>query len=150
MFVGSLTVPAHNIWADAAIAYQKANYPAMTLVTHQAPCRKIATPLGRRPSKCQRTPRPEGRLAFGSQGAPGAAPGVREADLPARSPSSYHQPEGNRSVPQRRIRKPLGIVAPGRSGYAMVYLSKLILDGKRDTIKQGSTSRLLASRRSKA
>ena len=27
VFVGSLTVPAHNIWADAAIAYARANTP---------------------------------------------------------------------------------------------------------------------------
>ena len=32
MFVGSLTVPLVNEWADAAIAYQKAHYPKMSLV----------------------------------------------------------------------------------------------------------------------
>jgi simple sugar transport system substrate-binding protein len=32
VFVGSLTVPLHNAWADAAIAYLQANYPNMTLV----------------------------------------------------------------------------------------------------------------------
>ncbi|HDL7485654.1 TPA: substrate-binding domain-containing protein [Yersinia enterocolitica] len=32
MFVGSLTVPLVNEWADAAIAYQKAHYPKMVLV----------------------------------------------------------------------------------------------------------------------
>ena len=32
VFVGSLTVPLHNAWADAAIAYLKANDPGMTLV----------------------------------------------------------------------------------------------------------------------
>ena len=32
MFVGSLTVPLVNDWADAAIAYQKEHYPKMTLV----------------------------------------------------------------------------------------------------------------------
>lgn len=32
MFTGSLTVPLVNEWADAAIAYQKAHYPKMTLV----------------------------------------------------------------------------------------------------------------------
>ena len=29
VFVGSLTVPLHNAWADAAIAYLKAKYPDM-------------------------------------------------------------------------------------------------------------------------
>ena len=32
VYVGSLTVPLHNKWADSAIAYQKANYPNMELV----------------------------------------------------------------------------------------------------------------------
>lgn len=33
VFVGSLTSKTHNEWADAAIAYQQANYPNMKLVT---------------------------------------------------------------------------------------------------------------------
>jgi len=32
IYVGSLTVPLHNRWADAAIALQKAKYPKMKLV----------------------------------------------------------------------------------------------------------------------
>ena len=32
VYVGSLTVPLHNLWADAAIAYQKEHYPKMRLV----------------------------------------------------------------------------------------------------------------------
>ncbi len=32
VFVGSLTSKSHNEWVDAAIAYQKANFPEMTLV----------------------------------------------------------------------------------------------------------------------
>lgn len=32
VFVGSLTSKSHNEWVDAAIAYQKANFPEMTMV----------------------------------------------------------------------------------------------------------------------
>jgi simple sugar transport system substrate-binding protein len=32
VYVGTLTTPLHNIWADAAIACQEANYPKMKLV----------------------------------------------------------------------------------------------------------------------
>ena len=32
VYVGSLTVPLHNAWADAAIAYLKENYPDMKLI----------------------------------------------------------------------------------------------------------------------
>jgi len=32
VYVGSLTVPLHNAWADAAIAYQKQKYPKMQML----------------------------------------------------------------------------------------------------------------------
>ena len=32
VFVGSLTVPLHNPWADVAIAYIQKNYPDMTMI----------------------------------------------------------------------------------------------------------------------
>ena len=32
VYVGSLTVPLHNAWADAAIAYQKEKYPKMQML----------------------------------------------------------------------------------------------------------------------
>ena len=32
VYVGSLTVPLHNAWADAAIAYLKEKYPDMKIV----------------------------------------------------------------------------------------------------------------------
>ena len=41
VYVGSLTVPLHNAWADAAIAYQKAHFPKMS------PSRPPRTSCGR-------------------------------------------------------------------------------------------------------
>lgn len=40
VYVGSLTTPLHNIWAAAAIAYQKENYPKMKLVADRFPRRR--------------------------------------------------------------------------------------------------------------
>ncbi|MBA3820440.1 MAG: substrate-binding domain-containing protein, partial [Deltaproteobacteria bacterium] len=37
VYVGTLTTPLHNIWADSAIAYQEKNYPNMKLVTDRFP-----------------------------------------------------------------------------------------------------------------
>ena len=37
VYVGTLTTPLHKIWADAAIAYQEANYPNMKLVADRFP-----------------------------------------------------------------------------------------------------------------
>jgi simple sugar transport system substrate-binding protein len=79
VFVGSLTVPLHNAWADAAIAYIKANYPGMTLVGDRYgvaedvdASRKTALDLMRA------HPNLRGILAFGSQGPIGAARAVAE------------------------------------------------------------------------
>ena len=79
VFVGSLTVPLHNAWADAAIAYLKANDPGMTLVGDRYgvaedvdASRKTALDLMRA------HPNLKGILAFGSQGPIGAARAVAE------------------------------------------------------------------------
>lgn len=37
VYVGTLTTPLHNKWADAAIAYQKEHYPKMKLVADRFP-----------------------------------------------------------------------------------------------------------------
>src|SRR5260370_23658163 len=79
VFVGSLTVPLHNAWADAAIAYIKANYPDMKLVGDRYgvaedvdASRKTALDLMRA------HPNLKAILAFGSQGPIGAARAVAE------------------------------------------------------------------------
>lgn len=79
VFVGGLTVPLHNAWADAAIAYIKANYPDMQLVGDRYgvaedvdASRKTALDLMRA------NPDLKGFLAFGSQGPIGAARAVEE------------------------------------------------------------------------
>ncbi|AOK56943.1 LacI family transcriptional regulator [Burkholderia stagnalis] len=79
VFVGSLTVPLHNAWADAAIAYLKANYPDMKLVGERYgvaedvdASRKTALDLMRA------HPNLKAILAFGSQGPIGAARAVAE------------------------------------------------------------------------
>ena len=60
VFVGSLTTPLHNIWADAAIAYQKANYPKMKLVADRFPgADEIDTALQNGARRDQDLPEPE-------------------------------------------------------------------------------------------
>ncbi|MFV0333703.1 MAG: substrate-binding domain-containing protein [Tropicimonas sp.] len=79
VFVGSLTVPLHNAWADAAIAYIKENHPDMEVVGDRYgvaesvdDSRKTALDLMRA------NPDLRGFLAFGSQGPIGAARAVDE------------------------------------------------------------------------
>ena len=79
VFVGSLTVPLHNAWADAAIAHLKANYPDMTLIGERHgvaesadDSRKTALDL------ISANPGLKGFLAFGSQGPIGAGRAIEE------------------------------------------------------------------------
>ena len=77
-------------------------------------------------------------LAFGSQGAPGAAQALRERGLAGQivvvgttSPKEIAPflKDGSASLSV--------LWDPGEAGYAMVWLAKQVLDGKRADIKQG-------------
>jgi simple sugar transport system substrate-binding protein len=79
VFVGSLTVPLHNAWADAAIAYLKEKYPDMKPVGDRYgvaenvdDSRKTALDL------ISAHPDLHGFLAFGSQGPIGAGRAIEE------------------------------------------------------------------------
>ncbi len=79
VFVGSLTVPLHNAWADAAIAHLQANHPGMTLIGERYgvaenvdDSRKTALDL------MAANPNLKGFLAFGSQGPIGAGRAIEE------------------------------------------------------------------------
>lgn len=79
VFVGSLTVPLHNAWADAAIAHLKEKFPDMKLIGERHgvaesadDSRKTALDL------ISANPGLKGFLAFGSQGPIGAGRAVEE------------------------------------------------------------------------
>jgi simple sugar transport system substrate-binding protein len=136
VFVGSLTVPAHNIWADAAIARGQEKYPGLKQVADRYPvsedqnaARQAALDI------ITAHPKIKAFLAFGSQGAPGAAQAVREKGLIGKiavigttSPSqaSQYLKDGSFSTSV--------LWDPAEAGYAMAYLAKLVLDGKKSTI----------------
>lgn len=79
VFVGSLTVPLHNAWADFAIAYLEANYPNIELIGDRYgvaesvdDSRKTTLDL------MAANPGLKGILAFGSQGPIGAGRAFQE------------------------------------------------------------------------
>lgn len=79
VFVGSLTVPAHNAWADAAIAYLQENYPDMTLVADRFGVAESVDDSRSTALDLMRAhPGLVGFLAFGSQGPIGAGRAVDE------------------------------------------------------------------------
>lgn len=136
VYVGSLTVPAHNIWADAAIALAKKKYPGLKMVADRFPASEDQN-LARQTALEVITAHPniKGFLAFGSQGAPGAAQAVREKGLIGKiavvgttSPSQAAQylKDGSFSISI--------LWDPAEAGYAMAYLAKTVLDGKKASI----------------
>jgi simple sugar transport system substrate-binding protein len=79
LYVGSLTVPLHNAWADAAVAYLEENYPDMELVADRFGVAESVDDSRSTALDLMRAhPDLEGFLAFGSQGPIGAGRAVDE------------------------------------------------------------------------
>ncbi|RMC33934.1 autoinducer 2 ABC transporter substrate-binding protein [Paracoccus alkanivorans] len=79
VFVGGLTVPLHNAWADAAIAYIEENYPDMEVVGDRYGVAEDVDASRRTALDLMRAHEDlKGFLAFGSQGPIGAARAVEE------------------------------------------------------------------------
>ena len=79
VFVGSLTVPLHNAWADAANAYIAENYPDMELVGERyGVAESVDDSRSTALDLMSANPELEGFLAFGSQGPIGAGRAVEE------------------------------------------------------------------------
>ncbi len=136
VFVGSLTVPAHNIWADAALAQLKQKYPGLKEVASRYPVSEDQN-AARQTALDIITAHPNIKafLTFGSQGAPGAAQAVREKGLigkivvigtTAPSQASQYLKDGSFTVSI--------LWDPAEAGYAMVYLAKTVLDGKKSGV----------------
>jgi len=130
VFVGSLTVPLHNLWADAAIAYQKEHYPKMKLVADRYGVAESVDDSYRTASDAILAhPNLKGILTFGSQGPIGAGRAIKEkgkADkiilVGACSPS-----QGKKLVKEGIIKSGY-IWSPPEAGAAIVTVAKMVLD----------------------
>lgn len=78
VFVGSLTVPLHNAWADAAIAYLKMNHPDLRLIGRYGVAENVDDSRTTALNLLAANKDLKGFLAFGSQGPIGAARAVKE------------------------------------------------------------------------
>jgi simple sugar transport system substrate-binding protein len=130
VFVGGLTVPLHNAWADAAIAYQKEHYPKMKLVADRYGVAESVDDSYRTASDAILAhPNRKGILTFGSQGPIGAGRAIKEkgkADtiilVGACSPS-----QGKKLVKEGIIKSGY-IWSPIEAGAAIVTVAKMVLD----------------------
>ena len=139
VFVGSLTVPLHNAWADAANAHIKAKYPDMKLIGERYgvaenvdDSRKTALDL------LAANPSLHGFLAFGSQGPIGAGRAVEEKKLTGQvfvlGPFSPGQ--GRKLVKSGAISGGF-MWNPAEAGRVFVTMAKMLVDGVE--IKDGMT-----------
>jgi len=135
IFVGGLTVPLHNLWADEGLKYAKVKYPNLQLVTERIPCGEDQELSKQTMLELLKTyPDIKGVIGFGSLGPLGAAQAIKEKGkdkqvsivgtvLPA--PAARYLKDGS-------LRK--GILwDPRDAGYAMTWVAKQILDGKKIT-----------------
>lgn len=139
MFVGSLTVPLHNAWADAANAYIAAKYPEMKLIGERYgvaesvdDSRKTALDL------MAAHPNLKGFLAFGSQGPIGAGRAIEErrksGEVFVLGPFSPGQ--GRKLVKDGTISGGF-MWNPAEAGRVFVTMGKMLVDGAE--IKDGTT-----------
>ncbi|MDX7952891.1 substrate-binding domain-containing protein [Lichenihabitans sp. Uapishka_5] len=74
VYVGSLTVPLHNAWADAAIAYGKQKYPKLEMLGDRfGVAESLDESIKTTQDQLRAHPDLKGILTFGSQGPIGAA-----------------------------------------------------------------------------
>lgn len=131
IFVGGLTVPLHNFWADTGIAYAEKKYPNLKLVTERIPCGEDQELARQKTLELIKAyPNLKGIVGFGSLGPIGAAQALKEKGLEDQiavvgtvipSQAAPYLKDG--SLKQ-------GILwNPADAGYGMVWLAKYLLDG---------------------
>lgn len=137
--VASLTAESHNLWADAAIAYQKANYPDMILLEAQPKVEhgdNSETAYEKTKELLKTYPEVTGIFACGSPGGPGASRAVEELGL-----SGKVKVVGQGILSENKDYLESGTLvgyerwAAEHAGYAMCSLAAKILAG--ETIEAG-------------
>jgi simple sugar transport system substrate-binding protein len=131
VYVGTLTTPLHNLWADAAIAYQKKNYPKMNLVADRFPgADEIDTAYKTSLDVIKAYPNLKGILGFGSNGPIGAGNAVKEKRLGKKiAVVGTVLPSQAKDLIEDGIIREGFLWNPTDAGYAMVAVAKLVLDG---------------------
>lgn len=135
IYVGGLTVPQHNLWADLFVKYQKAHYPEMYEVTSRMPVAENIDDARRTTLDLMKAhPDMKGVVAFGSQGPIGAGRAVKEKRargkvfvfgmmIPSQAASLVKSGDITMGV----------TYDPGTAGYALAAVANKILKGEEIT-----------------
>lgn len=131
-FVGGLTQPLHNTWADYVEKYFKANYPEIELVTDRIPSGEDADESRTKTLELLKTyPDLKGIISFGSQGPLGAAEASIENDLIGKFTiiGNLMPSEGLKYLQDDSIYE--GVLwDPADSGYAAVATALALVNGE--------------------
>lgn len=130
LFVGGLSVPLHNTWADYVNEYLAANYPKMHEVTDRIPCGEDSAEARTKTLELISTYDDiKGVCGFGSQGPLGAAEAVEKGLVDSFVVVGNIVPsEGAAYLADGSIDQGY-LWDPSDSGYAAVYTAWHILEG---------------------
>ncbi len=131
IFVGGLTVPLHNLWADEGIKYAKEKYPNLELVTSRIPCGEDQELSKQKTLELLKTyPDLKGIIGFGSLGPPGAAQALKEKGLAGKVTVVGTVIPGHAAPYLKEGSMTKGILwDPKDAGYALNWVAKYMLDG---------------------
>lgn len=132
VYVGSLTVPLHNAWADAAIAWMQDNHPEIELIGERyGVAESVDDSRSTALDLIAANPDLKGFLAFGSQGPIGAGRAIEErrkgGEIHVLGPFSPGQG-------QKLLKD--GIISggymwnPAEAGRVFVTMGKMLVDGE--------------------
>jgi simple sugar transport system substrate-binding protein len=135
IYVGSLTVPLHNNWADLAVAYQKSTYPDMYEVSSRMPvAESIDASYAATNDLMKAHSDMKGIVSYGSLGGIGAGEAVKKKHaknemtivgimMPSQAAPYLMRGEIDKGF----------LWDPADAGYALVSIAKQILDGVKVT-----------------
>ena len=135
IFVGSLTVPLHNLWADEGLKYAAEKYPNLELVTERIPCGEDQELSKQKTLELILAyPDLKGIVGFGSLGPPGAAQALKEKGLEDQIAVVGTVLPGHAAPYLKDGSMDHGILwDPADAGYAMTWVAQQVLDGKEIT-----------------
>ncbi|WP_028116691.1 autoinducer 2 ABC transporter substrate-binding protein [Ferrimonas senticii] len=137
VYVGSLTVPLHNNWADLAIAYQKATYPEMYEVTSRMPvAESVDASYAATNDLMKAHPDMTGIVSYGSLGLIGAGEAIKKkrAKNKINTVGILMPSQAAPYLMRGEIDKGF-LWNPADAGYALVSVAKMMLDGQQ--VKNG-------------
>lgn len=130
VYVGGLTVTAHNLWADAAIALQEQEWPEMELVGDRfGVSNSVEDSYNTAIDQMRAIPDLKGILIFGANGPIGAGRAVMEREATDRVTvvGPFIPSQGRQLMEAGAIKRGF-LWSPIDAGYAMVALGKLLAE----------------------